>query len=70
MLFSLMMIPLTQENGPDGIRTGICDLDRVPCSPYTTGPMPVSGSPRNLTRQVVTKIWLVSQNGNSNLAPH
>ena len=26
------------ENGPDGIRTRICDCDRVPCSLYTTGP--------------------------------
>ena len=26
------------ENGPGGIRTRICDCDRVLCSPYTTGP--------------------------------
>ena len=26
------------ENGPGEIRTRICDCDRVPCSPYTTGP--------------------------------
>src|SRR5713226_5140144 len=28
-----------RENGPDGIRTRICDLDRVLCSRYTTGPV-------------------------------
>ena len=27
-----------RENGPGGIRTRICDCDRVLCSPYTTGP--------------------------------
>ena len=27
-----------KENGPGGIRTRICDLDRVLCSRYTTGP--------------------------------
>ena len=26
------------ENGPGGIRTRICDCDRVLCFPYTTGP--------------------------------
>jgi hypothetical protein len=26
-----------RENGPGGIRTRICDLDRVLCSHYTTG---------------------------------
>jgi hypothetical protein len=27
-----------RENGPGGIRTRICDCDRVLCFPYTTGP--------------------------------
>src|SRR5208283_3421882 len=27
-----------RENGPGGIRTRICDLDRVLCCRYTTGP--------------------------------
>lgn len=27
------------ENGPDGTRTRICDLDRVLCSHCTTGPI-------------------------------
>lgn len=27
-----------RKNGPGGIRTRICDLDRVLCSRYTTGP--------------------------------
>lgn len=30
--------PTTRENGPGGTRTRICDLDRVLCSHYTTGP--------------------------------
>ncbi len=30
---------MNSENGPDGIRSGICDLDRVLCSRYTTGPV-------------------------------
>src|SRR5713226_8745618 len=29
----------SRENGLDGIRTGICDLDRVLCSRYTTSPV-------------------------------
>jgi hypothetical protein len=27
-----------KKSGPDGIRTRICHLDRVPCYRYTTGP--------------------------------
>lgn len=30
--------PQNQENGPGGIRTRICNLDRVLCCRYTTGP--------------------------------
>ena len=30
--------PQNQENGPGGSRTRICDLDRVLCCRYTTGP--------------------------------
>jgi hypothetical protein len=29
----------SRENGLDGIRTRICDLDRVLCSRYTTSPV-------------------------------
>ena len=41
---SLRSLPLLKsilhrwENGPGGSRTRICDLDRVPCFRYTTGP--------------------------------
>jgi hypothetical protein len=31
--------PTSRENGLDGIRTRICDLDRVLCSRYTTSPV-------------------------------
>ncbi len=32
------LLRIRRENGPGGIRTRICDCDRVLCSPYTTGP--------------------------------
>ena len=42
-IFSPLEVLLTRlrtwENGPDGTRTRICDLDRVLCSHYTTGPI-------------------------------
>jgi|SRR5580692_314534 hypothetical protein len=31
-----------RKSGPDGIRTRICHLDRVPCYRYTTGPRKLS----------------------------
>jgi hypothetical protein len=52
--------PSQEENGPGGIRTRICYLDRVLCSRYTTGPeaslwKPAShgkGAPHNFTLSV------------------
>jgi hypothetical protein len=42
------------ESGPGGIRTRICDLDRVPCCHYTTGPSGVSATAPNMARLSVT----------------
>src|ERR1700690_1839781 len=41
-LLSIRNLP-ERENGLDGIRTRICDLDRVPCCRYTTSPSTVCG---------------------------
>jgi hypothetical protein len=54
--FSPTMKPILHswENGPDGIRTRICDLDRVPCCHYTTGPSEVSATATMVTRLSIT----------------
>jgi hypothetical protein len=45
------------ENGPGGIRTRICDLDRVLCSPYTTGPERAWSAQLGSARLQIT-IWV------------
>ncbi len=53
-VFSPQKCPPRKENGPDGIRTRICDCDRVPCSHYTTGPHGVSESNEDYPRSEIT----------------
>jgi hypothetical protein len=44
------------ENGSGGIRTRICDLDRVLCSHYTTDPSAVSAK-RTVNSKVIDHIF-------------